>query len=179
MAAIAFRECLAMSLPANPTPWIPYLLPLLLGWVYYRRIRRSFGPQPWQPRRTVLRLVVLVLVAAMLGLAATVVPRSGPALAGGAVAGLLLGWIGVRHTHAEWRAGVRTYIPNPWIGGVLTLVLLGRLAWRYLHAGGLQAAGQPSALTLGLAAALVAYGLAYSIGLLRRMATLGAHPPAA
>ncbi|MFN7136186.1 MAG: hypothetical protein ACK4MU_01490, partial [Thermomonas sp.] len=166
-----------MPLPANPTPWIPYLL-LPLGWVYYRRIRRSFGPQPWQPRRTLLRLVVLV--AAMLGLAATVVPRSGLALAGGGAAGLLLGWIGVRHTHAEWRAGVRTYIPNPWIGGVLTLVLLGRLAWRYLHGGGLQAAGQPSALTLGLglAAALVAYGLAYSIGLLRRMAALGAHPPA-
>ena len=44
--------------------------------------------------------------------------------------------------------------------------------------GGLQGAQQqPSALTLAVAATLVAYALCYSIGLVLRMRALGGHPP--
>src|SRR5690606_6863096 len=125
------------------------------------------------PRRTRFRLALVSL--ALLGLlaAAAFVPDARLPIPGGLLVGAALGWLGLRHTHAEWRNGVRTYIPNPWIGGLLTLVLAGRLAWRYAHGGGMQGGfGQGSALTLSIAAVLVAYALYYGIGLVVRMRAL-------
>lgn len=162
----------------QPNQMLPYAMPALLAWVFYRRVRRNFGPQAWKPKRTWFRLVLMAFVALMLAVAAMFVPHAALPMAGGLAAGLLLGWIGLRHTHAEWRNGVRTYVPNPWVGGLLTLALVGRLAWRFTHGGGLQGAQQqPSVLTMAIAAALVAYALYYSIGLIRCMRELGEHPP--
>ena len=38
--------------------------------------------------------------------------------------------ISLRHTHTEWADGNGWYTPNPWIGGALSAVLLGRLIAR-------------------------------------------------
>jgi hypothetical protein len=167
---------------------LPYAMPAMLAWIYYKRVRRNFGPQAWQPGRLWFRIALLSVAAIGLLAAATFLPHVAMAVAGGMAAGAALGALGLRHTHAEWRDGVRTYIPNPWIGGLLTLVLAARLAWRYTHGGGMQAGAmqggagaqamqQPSALTLGIAAVLVGYSLCYGIGLVVRMRALGAHPP--
>lgn len=162
----------------QPQHVMPYAMPALLAWVVYRRVRRNFGPQAWKPKRTVVRIVLLVLVALLLAAAAVFVPRAALSMLAGLGVGLVLAWFGLRHTHAEWRGGVRTYVPNPWVGGILTVLLVGRLAWRFTQGGGLQGAQQqPSALTLAVAATLVAYALCYSIGLGLRMRALGAHPP--
>lgn len=164
----------------QPHQMLPYAMPVLLGWVAYQRVRRNFGPQAWKPARTWFRLVLVALVALMLAAAAVFIRDALLPMAGGAALGVALGWVGLRHTHAEWRNGVRTYIPNPWVGGVLTLALVARMAWRFTHGGGLQGAQQqPSVLTLALAAVLVAYTLYYSIGLIRRMDALGRQPPPA
>ena len=45
----------AAALPALA----PYLATAGIGWLYYRRIRRSFGRQRWQPRRTIARLLLV------------------------------------------------------------------------------------------------------------------------
>ena len=162
----------------QPAQLMPYAMPALLAWVYYRRVRRNFGRQTWKPKRTWFRLVLISLVALMLCAAAAFVPHAALPMAGGLAAGLLLAWFGLRHTHAEWQGGVRTYLPNPWVGAVLTLALLGRMAWRFTHGGGMQGMQQqPSVLTMAIAAALVAYTLYYSIGLILRMRELGNHPP--
>ena len=42
---------------------MPYAMPALLAWVVYRRVRGNFGPQAWKPKRTVVRIVLLALVA--------------------------------------------------------------------------------------------------------------------
>lgn len=164
----------------QPNQMLPYAMPVLVGWVLYRRVRRNFGPQAWKPKRTWFRLVLIAVVALGLAAAAAFVPHALLPMAGGAAVGIGLGWIGLRHTHAEWRNAVRTYIPNPWVGGLLTLALVVRMVWRFTHGGGLQGAQQqPSVLTLAIAAALVAYTLYYSIGLIRRMRGLGEDSPQA
>ncbi|HEY1070535.1 MAG TPA: hypothetical protein VGE33_08360, partial [Thermomonas sp.] len=132
----------------QPQHVMPYAMPALLAWVVYRRVRGHFGPQAWKPKRTAARIVLLAIAAMALVAAAVVVPHAALPMAVGLAVGLVLAWFGLRHTHAEWRGGVRTYLPNPWVGGILTVLLVGRLAWRFTQGGGLQGAQQqPSALT--------------------------------
>lgn len=160
---------------------VPYLATAGIGWLYYRRIRRSFGRQPWRPGRTIIRLALLSLVAVALVFVAVFMPDTGPGIGIGALAGALLGGLGLKYTHAQVIDGQRHYTPNPWIGGALGLLLLGRLAWRWsqgaFFGGGAQAAQQASPLTIGIAATLIAYSLVYSIGLLLRMRRLALSPP--
>jgi hypothetical protein len=158
----------------------PYLATAGIGWLYYRRIRRSFGRQSWQPGRTIARLVLVSLVAVALGFAAVFLPHTGLAIGIGALIGAVLGGFGLKHTHAQVIDGQRYYTPNPWIGGALSVLLLGRLAWRWSQGafigGGAQTAQQASPLTMGIAATLIAYSLVYSIGLLMRMRRLAPAP---
>lgn len=170
-------------MPAAVLPALtPYLATAGIGWLYYRRIRRSFGRQSWQPRRTVARLVLVSLVALSLICAAVFLPHTGAGIAIGAVLGAVLGMFGLKHTHAQLIDGKRYYTPNPWIGGGLSLLLLGRLAWRWsqgaLTGGPAQAAQQASPLTLGIAATLIAYSLVYTSGLWLRMRELSPGPAA-
>ncbi len=161
----------AMTLPALT----PYLATAGIGWLYYRRIRRSFGRQAWQPKRTIARLILVSLVMLALVAAAVFLPHVGPGIALGALIGVALGVFGLRHTRAESIEGKRYYTPNPWIGGGLTLLLLGRAAWRWSQGAfsdGAQMAGQASPLTMGIAATLIAYAVVYSSGLLVRMGKL-------
>jgi hypothetical protein len=163
-----------------PTAVLPALTPYLatagIGWLYYRRIRRSFGRQPWQPKRTIARLVLVTLVAASLICAAVFLPHVGAGIGIGAVVGGALGVFALKHTHAQVTDGQRFYTPNPWIGGGLSLLLLGRLAWRWsqgaLTGGSAQVVQQASPLTLGIAATLIAYSLVYTSGLLLHMRKL-------
>ena len=154
----------------------PYLATAGIGWLYYRRIRRSFGRQSWQPRRTIARLVLVSVVALALASAAVFLPHVGLGIGVGAAAGAALGVLALKHTHAQVIDGQRYYTPNSWIGGGLSLLLLGRLAWRWSQGarsgGSAQAAQQASPLTMGIAATLIAYSLVYSIGLLLRMRQL-------
>lgn len=153
----------------------PYLATAGIGWLYYRRIRRSFGRQAWQPGRTIARLVLVSLVAVALVFAALFLPHTGMGIGIGALIGVLLGGFGLKHTHAQMIEGQRYYTPNPWIGGALSVLLLGRLAWRWsqgAYIGGAQAAQQASPLTMAIAATLIAYSLVYSVGLVLRMRRL-------
>lgn len=154
----------------------PLLATAGIGWLYYRRIRRQFGRQPYRPRRTMLRIVLLSLVACGLLAIGLLAPRLGPALAIGAIAGAMLGWLALRHTRVAIVAGMREYVPNPWIGGLIAMLLVARLAWRWVHFGhfdaAMQSGAQLSPLTCGLLAALVAHYLVSGIGLMRRMRAL-------
>ena len=160
-------------MPAPLPVYMPWLMTAGFGWLYYRRIRRHFGWQPWRPRRTVVRIVLLAVVVALLGLAALYLPHVAPGMLAGAVAGAALGVFALRHTRFGARDGQPGYTPNPWIGGALSLLLVARLAWRWYDGafsqGMASGAGNASPLTLSLAAALVCYGLVQAIGLNLRM----------
>ena len=167
--------------PLSPSTVSPLLLTAAVGFAYYRRIRRQFGRQPYQPTRTLLRSVLLGVALAGLLVAAIALPVAGMRLAVGAglLVGAALGALGLQHTRLESADGARWYTPNPWIGGALSLLLIGRLAWRFgqgpLAAGGAAPAMQnASPLTLGIAATLVAYYLVSGLGLAWRMRSLPA-----
>lgn len=160
---------MASPIAATAPYWVPALSMLLVA----RRIRRNFGVQPWRPVRASIRLGFLVLVATMLCALGAFQPQLAPGLGIGAALGALLGLLALKHTHVAWRDGQRTYTPNPWIGGALTALLVGRIAWRYTHEG-FAAAQAPSALTMGMATVLIGYSLVYVIGLMVQMRRLQA-----
>lgn len=164
-------------MPAHAVaPLTPYLSMAAIAFIYYRRIRRSFGRQPWKPVRSGVRAGILLLAAAALAFGAYSLPQVAAGVAVGATLGAALGLFSLRHTHAEWIDGRGSYTPNPWIGGALMLVLLGRLAWRWADGAFSAAAATPgpqfSPLTLGIAATLVAYSLVQLAGLWARMRQL-------
>lgn len=163
---------MASPLAATAPYWMPVLSMLLI----YRRVRRNFGVQPWRPVRSGIRLGVLCLAASLFVVLGVVQPHLAPAMGIGAVLGIGLGWLGLKHTHVAWRDGLRVYTPNPWIGGVLTALLVGRLAWRWTQ-DGMAATQTPSPLTQGLIAMLIVYSLVYVIGLMLQMRRLALPQP--
>ena len=84
------------------------------------------------------------------------------------------------------RSGLKVLVleRNPWIGGALSLLLVGRLLWRMGHvdmatmASGSAGFGQQaSPLTLGIAATLVTFYVVNSIGLFVQMGRLAPSDP--
>ncbi|MCC4601847.1 hypothetical protein [Xanthomonas melonis] len=164
-------------MPAHAiAPFAPYLSMAAIVFVYYRRIRRSFGRQPWKPLATGIRATLLLIAAAALGFAVYGLPQVRLGIAVGALVGIGLGVLSLRYTPTEWVDGRGWYTPNPWIGAALMVVLAGRLAWRWASgafANGAAVAGsQASPLTLGIAAALVLYALVHTAGLWWRLRQL-------
>jgi len=162
---------------ANLPSMTPALTPVLaaagIGLLYYRRMRRQFGRQAWRPGAGWrLRFAMLSVLMAGLLVAGFGLPGGAMAVLAGIAVGGVLGVFAIRHTRIEDRDGTRWYTPNPWIGGVLSLLLVARLAWRWqegVRAFGPAAAAQPSVLTLAFAATLVAYYLVNGGGLAWRM----------
>ena len=164
---------------ANPA-FAPVLFTGLLGWIYYRRIAGSFGRQPWRPVWAGLRLGLLAVALFFLALAGFFLPGAGLAVGLGALAGAVLGGFALHYVHAEVVDGQRCYTPNRYIGGALSLLLLGRLLWRMKATGGIAAIGASGAaagqnaspLTLGIAATLVCFYAVNTTGLFVQMRRL-------
>lgn len=159
-------------------PLTPYLSLAAVGWLAYRRMRRSFGRQPFQPLRAGLRMGVMGLLALALAFAVLGLPAVRVGIGLGALAGVVLGVAAMRHTRCEWEAGQGWSTTHPWIGATLVAVLLARLAWRLgsgAFGGGIAAAGnQLSPLTMGIASALVVYTLWHGTGVWWRLRQLRA-----
>lgn len=161
--------------PAASLSIAPYVFPLLIAFAMYRRIRRNFGVQPWRPTRAWVRLVFLSLASLMLLVAGVLMPQTLPAIGIGLACGAVLGYFGLKHTHVAWIGDQRTYTPNPWIGGALSALLVGRMAWRFTQHGGFGATqATPSGVTFGIAMALITYSLIHIAGLMVQMKHLQA-----
>ncbi len=101
-------------------------------------------------------------------------PSSTLALAAGSAVGAALGTYGLRLTKFEQTVSGLFYTPNAHLGIALSLLLLGRIAYRasqvYLSAVPPAATGADfvhSALTLLIFGTLAGYYVTYAIGLLR------------
>ena len=156
----------------------------VLGFVVWRRISRQFGRQPIRRKRMIARVAIFAAIGALLLLSGLHDIRLAEGVLGGALAGAALGLVGLRLTRfTSDPAKGDCYLPNPWIGAVLTALLLGRLAWRFLvlwpqmqHAEALAAAApagtmvpmgyQSSPLTMLVIGLLVGYYIAYYAGVL-------------
>ena len=162
----------------------PYLFTGLLGVAYVRRIAGNFGRQRWRPGRTGIRLGLLSLALVALLFAAVFVPGAGLSVGLGMVLGATFAGFALHHNHVEIFEGKRCYTPNPWIGGALSLLLVGRLLWRMGHvdmatmtSGSAGFGQQASPLTLGIAATLVTFYVVNSIGLFVQMGRLAPSDP--
>lgn len=165
-------------MPAHLTSYL-VMLPLL-AWMVWRRVSRQFGRQPIRRRRMIFRIVVFALVGGLLALSGFHHLALAEGLAGGVVLGGALGLLGLRLTRFE-ADPVKgdCYVPNPWIGALLTVLLLGRLGWRMLVAwpsmqqqaplppGAMSSMGYAaSPFTMLVIGLLVGYYIAYFSGLL-------------
>ena len=112
-------------MPAHLTNYL-VMLPIL-AWIIWRRISRQFGRQPIRRKRMIFRIAVFSFLGCMLALSGL----HKLALAEGLLAGVLLGGaiglLGLRLTRFEVDpVKGDCYVPNPWIGALLTALLLGR-----------------------------------------------------
>lgn len=170
-------------MPAHFTNFL-IMLPLL-AWIIWRRVSRSFGRQPIQRKRMIFRIVMFSIIGGLLALSGFHQIELVEGLFGGVLLGGALGLLGLRLTRFE-ADPVKgdCYVPNPWMGALLTVLLLGRLAWRLLvlwpqmqqasalaETHGSAAQMQPmgyasSPLTLLVISLLVGYYIVYFSGLL-------------
>jgi hypothetical protein len=158
-------------------------VPLMVLMVW-RRISRQFGRQPIRRKRMIARIVIFAVIGGLLMLSGLQDIRLAEGVLGGAVIGAALGFAGLRLTRFETDpVKGDCYLPNPWIGAVLTALLLGRLVWRFMvlmpqiqHADALAAGAPPgtdmqmgyqsSPLTMLVIGLLVGYYIVYYAGLL-------------
>lgn len=165
-------------MPAHLTTYM-IMLPLF-AWMVWRRISRTFGRQPIQPKRMILRIVAFAVLGLLLAFIGLHQIELAEGLLGGVTLGAALGVLGVRLTRFEIDPDRGDcYVPNQWIGAVLTVLLLGRLAWRFLvvlpqaqvAAQVAPAAGAPvltsfTPMTMLMIGLLVGYYIVYFTGLL-------------
>ena len=159
----------------NPNMIYALMIPLM-AFAIWRRVRGSFGRQPIRRKRMIGRIVFLSVIGGLIALGGLHNVRLLEGLLGGALAGAALGAVGIKLTRFERdAAGSDLYIPNAWIGGLLTVLLVGRLAWRFLvtmpqlqdpaMAHSAPAMGN-SPLTLAIFGLTIGYYISYFAGLL-------------
>jgi hypothetical protein len=150
----------------------------LVLWRLYARIRRVIGRQTFSARRAWTTLVVFPALLALLLVFSFAHPPNAIYLCTGAAGGALLGMYGLRLTRFEVTETGHFYTPNAHLGILLTLLFIGRIAYRFVHLQllGDATAGPPteltrSPLTLLIFATMAGYYVAYAAGLLRWKAT--------
>lgn len=146
----------------------------LVLWRMVARIRRTIGRQEFKRRRVILTIALLPTAIAVLLLTSIAHPVNAITLCAGAIVGTLLGIYGLRLTRFEVTDVGHFYTPNAHLGIALSLLFVGRLAYRFVHLQmiGDAPAGPPmdftrSPLTLLIFATLAGYYVSYAIGLLR------------
>jgi hypothetical protein len=153
-----------------------YLFAAIIIFVVYRRLRRTFGKQLVSPARMAVRMVLFAVLAALLLPTALRSTVFAAAAAGGMAVGVLLALWGASRTRFERDAARLYYVPHTYTGIAVSLLFIGRVAFRLLQAyqnshgaGAGPPVGRPpglssyvsSPLTLGLFFVLVGYYVCY------------------
>jgi len=163
----------------DPQLLTPILFAALLAWGIFRRLRRTFGRQRLDPGRMWFRVGILILVSVLYLGTAMRDPRLLAAFGAGAVCGIALGVVGLRHTQFESTPQGRFYTPHTYIGLAVTVLFLGRVIYRlfymYYQTHGVTGpnpdmalAYQRNPLSLGIFGTVVAYYLSFYGGILTK-----------
>lgn len=111
---------------------MPLVLIPVIVFAVWRRVRRQFGPQPIRRKRMIARIVIFAIIAGLISVAAMHDVRLLGGLVGGLIVGGVLGLIGLHLSRFEVHpVKGDCYVPNPYIGAIVTALLLGRLVWRF------------------------------------------------
>jgi hypothetical protein len=120
-------------MPADYSRILPWIFALIIPFIVYRRLRRNFGAQRLSPTRMIVRMAILLTLAAVLA------PRALSGLdyfladLGGALIGVALAYWGASRTRFLNREGRLHYVPHTYTGIAVSLLLLGRLAYRLVQ----------------------------------------------
>lgn len=155
----------------------------------YRRVRRNIGRQPYQPNRMRVRMAIFGVVGAIALLFSFRNIDVVGAMVAGLVGGAALGIFGVRHTKFETTPQGQFYTPHTYIGLFVTLLLLGRIAYRFIFVlPTMQAAAQVNAnpyasfqkspLTMAIFGIVIGYYIAYYAAVIRQMSKEAIAAPA-
>ena len=146
----------------------------LIAWRIYSRVRRHIGRQRLRPARPWITVTVFPLLVLLLGAAALPHPARLAWLALGLAAGAALGALALRRTHFEAGPDGLHYTPNAHLGILVSLLLVGRVAWRIYQVSTLDPAQAVppdefarSPATLAVFGILAGYYVRYACGLLR------------
>jgi hypothetical protein len=150
---------------------IPILLIGLIAWRFYRRVRRNIGRQRLHPRRAVTSIIILSVVSILI--VGTSLRNANLLLGfgGGLLVGIALGFVGLRLTRFETTEQGHFYTPNTHIGIAVSLLLVGRITYRFMILRDVSTASHhpppmQSPLTLLIFGLVVGYYLVYQAGLL-------------
>ena len=117
-------------MPADFSQIFPFLFAALIVFAVYRRLRRSFGRQLLRPGRMILRIVLITVAGcALLPMAFLSAPYLWAEIAGAAL-GMGLGSWGAERTRFVTSGGRLHYVPHTYTGIAISLLFLGRLAFR-------------------------------------------------
>jgi hypothetical protein len=151
-------------------PTVPILLAGLFAWSIIRRVRRNIGRQKLRPRRITVSIVILSVVSVLLIGVSLQQLHLLLGIGGGLLLGVPLGFVGLRLTRFETTDEGHFYTPNTQIGVALSLLFVGRLAYRYwVLNDAATASGHPplmhSPLTFFIFGLIAGYYIVYYIGL--------------
>ena len=154
-----------------PQPVIAAVIIPFVMWRIYQRIKRLMVRQRSQAWRHWVGVVLFPLIVVVLGVLALVHPLALAGLAGGVAIGVALGVIGLRRTVYERVGADFFYTPSAHIGVLVSMLFLGRLAYRayefYIGAVARPEDFTNSPLTLLVFGILAGYYASYAGGILR------------
>jgi hypothetical protein len=112
--------------------WGTALTAALVLFVIYRRFRRNFGRQELNPKRMVVRMIILSVIGVLLLPAALRSAEIALSMGAGLVVGVLLALWGAKNTRFEWHEDKLHYVPHTYTGMVVSALFLGRLLYRFV-----------------------------------------------
>jgi hypothetical protein len=175
-----------MATPIPVQPFIVTAVGLLIAWRVYSRVRRAVGRQRFSARRSWVAVILYPVAALALSASTLRDPLQSLWEVAGIAVGIALAVYGLQKTKFEITEEGWYYTPHTHIGIALSLLLIGRVAYRllamYTSTDGFT---QPphefirSPWTLSIVGTLLGYYCAYSVGLLRWSRTASEARPGA
>lgn len=164
-----------MALSSTPSMALSLGLAALVVWRVYKRVRRLIGRQQLSAVRPWLTVTLFPMLLLVLGAFSLAHPLNALGLLAGASLGVGLGVYGLRLTKFEVTPAGLFYTPNAHLGIGLSLLFIGRIAYRFSQLyllGTASADSSPDAFmrspwTLLIFGTLAGYYICYAIGLLR------------
>jgi hypothetical protein len=161
-----------MHAPSTSTIVLFLMLPLL-AWRVYMRFRRMVGRQRLSPVRPWITLAIFSIFLVVLTWGAFASVDRLEWLGAGLTGGTLLALFGLYQTRFEPTAEGLFYTPNAYLGIAMSLLFLGRIAYRIFEVYNIQPGSfhgpssfTRSPLTLGIFGIIAGYYMSYSIGLM-------------